>query len=266
LKNSHIAYNSIVEGALAKIGNDPNDPIVWNDNKTLSDNQGNSYNPQVAVTPSGRVVAIWRFLDDGGNYKIQYMNNVYYNEKWDILETLSDSDVTANGLQYVVADAAGKYQDLVYAYWSDLGSQNPIHFSESISQNIPWSEGKLITSLNVGLELDATLFNEILQLIWWQQDTSESGGSINVGYPLLTQPPILDPFTLAENDDLAYYRSLMIASNDTKDMIVAIWIGRDANNGQKLLKAAHGPLGPVGPTSKMLMYWGIDEAFQSHLP
>jgi len=247
----------IVEGAIAQIDNDS---ISWN-KKTLSETTGISYKTQVVVTPSGRAVAIWRFFDQG-NYKIQYINNSKsQREEWENkAETLSDSDVTPNGFQYVVAAAAvGKKDesDLVYAYWSDMTSDNPIHFSKSSSQNTPWSEGKLTTHLNnVGMELDATLFQEILQVIWWQ-----NRNSIQVGYPL-PKPPILQAFTLTQNNDLNFNPLPMIASNDKIDIIVAIWIEMDA--GRKLLKGAYGQ--QSAKTSKMLMYWGVDEAFQSNLP
>jgi len=244
--------NYIVEGALANIDNES---ISWNANKTLSDNTGKSYNPQVAVTPSGRVVAIWRFHDDQGNYKIQYRNNDFYNEIWGTPHALSDSDVTAKGFQYVVADAVAntqfKYPDLVYAYWSDMDSQNPIHFSESTSQNMPWSEGKLITFLNVGLELDATFFNETLQVIWWAY--LADSGSIQVGYFNEASVPSLAISTVDPlNTNLAQDAGPMIASNNEAGIIVAIWLEQSEQQSPE--------------TSKMLIYWGVDDSFQSDFP
>jgi len=276
--------NLIVEGALANIYKDP---ISWNDNKTLSDNAGDALNPQVAVTSSGRVTAIWRFYDDQKNYKIQCMNNDFYNETWGPLDTISDSNVMADGLQFVVAaSVTDQESDLLYAYWSNMASSDhPLYFAKSTSQNIPWSVGQLTGGPFdfdlLGSELGATLFKGTFQLIWWvEYDLAVGGnpgsGSIQVGYPVLSppKPPTLQSFILTKNNDLNNNINpyLMIASNDvaindtndTKGIIVAIWIETHIKNGQKILKGAYGQQSPT--TSKMLMYWGVDEAFQSDLP
>jgi len=259
----------IIEGAIAQISSE--NSFNWNKPVGLSNPSGVSLDPQVAISSSGRAVAIWRFVDVFSNYSysIQCINNSESKrEEWDLaddaVETLTNvtpEDSQYEGFQYVAA-AKGK-SNLAFAYWSN-GKDG--QFSESISQETPWT---LVGEFDANtFFLDATIFEEIPQVIWLQGYLL-ANSSILVGYPdLQTTPPTLKVSKLSsDNADVISTQIPMIASNnDEKGIIVAIWLENIVlkDESVQILMAATGSNG--FETSKMLMYWGVDEPFQSDLP
>jgi len=250
-----------IQGAQGNINSE--NSFAWDEPVTLSKTSGKSYGPQLAIGPNGRYVTIWRFFEENSDYSspsIQYISSPTSE-----IETLA-TNVTERGYQYVaVAATPGESKsELAFAYWS---TGNEVQFSESSSQGTAWTSVGAFTPPLYDYFLDATIFEGIPQVIWLQDNLVKRAvqiGSLN----FQTDPPSLLASTLsAEDANVVDNQIPMIASNDKKGIIVAIWVENTFfDDGSKGLKLVASIGQKSSETSKMLMYWGLDEAFQSDLP
>jgi len=254
LNESGDEVTSVIEGAIAQI---EKNSFVWNKPDILSQKQGNYYNPEVAIGPNGHIIAIWRFFETlGSNGVIQC--NEYSGGAWGQVDSPTDPNnlVGMGGFQYVAVK-----DDLAFAYWIDFTS---VGVSKSTFPERSWTSFPEFTAFTYFI--DVTLFEGFPQVLWLE------------AYPphnliqVASFVPTLQEFTLSsDNADIILINKQipMIAGNDEKGIIVAIWLENihlEDGSIRLGLMAATGIYSSNPETSKMLMYWGVDEALQSDLP
>jgi len=263
--NGDEVTSRIIEGAIAQISSE--NSFAWNKPVALSEASGLSSSPQVAVGSSGRAVAIWRFVEPNSYSASIQCKNISNNSPQECVDTVVTltNNVKKEGYQSVTA-AEGE-SDLALAYWS---TGNKVQISKSnLEKPSSWSQVISLTKhayfASVPPSLDATLLGTRPEVIWSQKRDKEAAGNslIKIGSINSKGNPQTSQLT-TKNASLPDDPTPMIASNKN-GTIVAMWLEniQDGSGVQKLM-AATGK--HSSETSKMLMYWGVDEAFQSDLP